>query len=840
MTSRRLLAAAALVSCALVLSPIGCGGDDPASAGPADGGEEATSIAPSPDGGDAASNADAGDPAEGGPILPPSTAATYRDQDPRPGFTTGTVRFVDEATDVVSYALSWVTESGADKGPFVTVPFAGPTHHDVALTTPPVDATYFHIVASTKASTTRDLGYLRADNFASSYDVGLAAGKDLTGTVSAVVDTASSKLVVLFQNPSSGLTLRRCALDGTGCTSADVVPGRAWPTVLNPFDDSPPRLVIDTASSKLVFAMPSSELGDPPLLARCNLDTTGCVVTPLVTAPQLALVRPQIFVDSARGKLVLAGRSGYSTVAVFVCALDGTACSGRSLGLSYAYPGAFGYDTLRGQLVMAAKTSVGDFVTYPTMFTFCDVADNACTSVTRTPPEIANDLGLGRLLYDAANDRLLVIAGGKIARCLPDASTCTSSVVGGPTHDAILANGGLVIASGHDLYLCAVDGSGCTKKPGAAGGPSVGEATVLADATSAYVVSRTASAWGTLFLDRCNVDGSGCAGKTLEQPAAARAGTGASPFIAHNAKKGYVFLASNGIYGSSPAFLTRCAETGISCTALTLPLSDWTGLRGAFFDVGLDKLVVAGPDYSVVCDGGGASCTKVVGLTGVVHDEATHTLVDIKGGAVQRCPIAGGACTSQGSIGDASYSAAVGVDPVDGSLVAGAGNFSPSTVLSRCKGGTCVAGASLPLAKPRTILVDPKDQSVLVFGDNTGSLIDHESSWFVRCAKDLVTCSAGAYAPTATAISDQKGSPSGGFDGTDGALYLFVPQEGPEVLPALHRCARDLTGCVSYDLAQGRTRFLGNQLLVEGGHVLGVATDLQNDQRARFMRIDAW
>ena len=103
-----------------------------------------------------------------------------------------------------------------------------------------------------------------------------------------------------------------------------------------------------------------------------------------------------------------------------------------------------------------------------------------------------------------------------------------------------------------------------------------------------------------------------------------------------------------------------------------------------------------------------------------------------------------------------------------------------------------------------------------------------------------MTCSAGAYAPTATAISDQKGPPSGGFDGTDGALYLFVPQEGPEVLPTLHRCARDLTGCVSHDLAQGRTRFLGNQLLVGAGHVLGVATNLQNDQRARFLRIDAW
>ena len=165
--------------------------------------------------------------------------------------------------------------------------------------------------------------------------------------------------------------------------------------------DAPPRLVLDPASSKLVFAMPSSELGDPPQLARCNLDTT---------------------------------------VAVVVCASDGTACTGRSLGLSYAYPGAYGYDTLRGRVVMAAKNSSGDFVTYPTAFSFCDVAGNPCTTVTRTPPEIANDLGLGKVLYDAANDKLLVVAGGQTAQCAPDASTCISHVVGGPTNDAIFAN----------------------------------------------------------------------------------------------------------------------------------------------------------------------------------------------------------------------------------------------------------------------------------------------------------------------------------------------------------------------------------------------------------------
>ena len=88
------------LAAALVLSTIGCGGDEPSVAGAADGGENPDAIAPQPDGGDAASDPDAAVPGEGGPALPPSTAATYRDQDPRQGFTTGTISFIDEATDV--------------------------------------------------------------------------------------------------------------------------------------------------------------------------------------------------------------------------------------------------------------------------------------------------------------------------------------------------------------------------------------------------------------------------------------------------------------------------------------------------------------------------------------------------------------------------------------------------------------------------------------------------------------------------------------------------------------------------------------------------------------------
>ena len=57
------------LAAALVLSTIGCGGDEPSVAGAADGGENPDAIAPQPDGGDAASDPDAAVPGEGGPAL---------------------------------------------------------------------------------------------------------------------------------------------------------------------------------------------------------------------------------------------------------------------------------------------------------------------------------------------------------------------------------------------------------------------------------------------------------------------------------------------------------------------------------------------------------------------------------------------------------------------------------------------------------------------------------------------------------------------------------------------------------------------------------------------------
>ena len=632
MMLRRLFAVAALASGALVLSPIGCGGDDLSSAGPADGGGEADTIAPPPD---AASHADAGNPAEGGPALPPSTAATYSgDQDPRQGFTTGTVRFVDEPTDVVSYALSWVTESGDDKGPFVTVPFAGPTHHDVPLTTPPVDATYFHIVATTKASTKRDLGYLRADNFASSHDVGLTAGKDLVGTVSAVVDTASSKLVVLFQNPSSGLTLRRCALDGTACTSADVVPGRAWPSVLGPLDDSPPRLVIDTASSKLVFTMPSSELGDPPLLARCNLDATGCVVTALVTAPQLALVRPQIFVDNARGSS---------------CSPGAGLLDGRRLRLRARRDRMHGALTRtelclpgRVRLRHAARagrhrlegTSVGDFVTYPTMFTFCDVAGNPCTSVTRTPPRDR----------ERPRPRQAPLRRGE--RQAPPRRGRQDRAVLARRLDVHVERGWRTDAR------CDLRERRARRRIGTRPLPLRGRRERLYEEARRRRRTDRRSGDRTRRRDerlRRIADRGLRVGHALPRPlqrgrermrgkdAGAAGGSarrhGREPLRRPQREEGLRVLRVERDLRLEPRVPHALRRDRHQLHGLDAAVSDWTGLKGAFFDVGLDKLVVAGPDYSVVCDGAGASCAKVVGLTGVVHDEATHSLVDIKGGS---------------------------------------------------------------------------------------------------------------------------------------------------------------------------------------------------------------
>jgi hypothetical protein len=439
---------------------------------------------------------------------------------------------------------------------------------------------------------------------------------------------------------ASTISIARCNLDGTSCTR------RVVATLVAPNDrigGIASSLVVDTARSKLlvVFHDHSGPIDQTRLsLARCNLDATGCTRGDLPGS-----VGGYAPVGLVAGQQLLVTSSNDTAASLLRCTADGTSCTRTTLGASYAAQ-ALGYDEARDRaLVLASSTvseyrreggnpvqfgtghpvavfsqardgatmrsdvsggfSVSQYVSWgrsPAMvdtaggqllflaeavgvarvLTRCNLDGSACAS---TPALRAREVlgaidGVAFLLgiQDVESE---VNAPMEIVRCDPGAPSCTAFATPGKRakldakHRQIIAVWNPYEGEGSDrVYRCPLDGSAC-------GGPvelPVGYTGdfVLDDASDALIFPLASQR-----ILRCARDGSNCsvrdlsAGQPLDGPSKVFVDDGALTVVTVVAPHPQ----DVGVPGRAAVF--RCNPDATGCTRSDLPIPPDVRFDGA-------------------------------------------------------------------------------------------------------------------------------------------------------------------------------------------------------------------------------------------------------------------
>lgn len=263
---------------------------------------------------------------------------SYADQDPRQGFTSGTVVIVpaaDESTITV-YNLYWGSSpatklSGA---PIIaSIPKTGATLRFPIASGTQVPAGANSLVVFTANASGEDplgVGTTPVDNFVHFVDVSAAAAAQSGFRPSATIDASGRMFVATIDgaNSSGGLRgdvdLYHCTLPIPQCTRTGI-PSPGQPQGL-------PAAAIDDANQKVVVATTVSPAGDLGF-NRCNFDSTGCTFAELSPAGVGQGITPAVYVD--RSKLRIASRV-LDNLILFSCNLDGTGCSSNVPGNGFA------------------------------------------------------------------------------------------------------------------------------------------------------------------------------------------------------------------------------------------------------------------------------------------------------------------------------------------------------------------------------------------------------------------------------------------------------------------------------------------------------------------------
>ncbi|MBN9167533.1 MAG: hypothetical protein J0I07_41775 [Myxococcales bacterium] len=175
---------------------------------------------------------------------------------------------------------------------------------------------------------------------------------------SAVLDEVNGKVFVVMGDATNARSrVARCNLDGTNCTfqelSSFLAGGSYW-------DRLAP--VVDAVGRKLLVVGPNLTFAGRPALVRCDLDTdAGCTLPTNISAgqPDNSGRSPSAVIDTANGKLLVVAVSPdhFSTMGLFRCNLDGTACTHTDISVGHekiSNPSAV-LDKANGRLLVAAS-----------------------------------------------------------------------------------------------------------------------------------------------------------------------------------------------------------------------------------------------------------------------------------------------------------------------------------------------------------------------------------------------------------------------------------------------------------------------------------------------------
>ncbi|APR88624.1 hypothetical protein A7982_13973 [Minicystis rosea] len=409
---------------------------------------------------------------------------------PSPGLIGGQIR-VGKATDesdVLSYTVYF--GSGPTQklylSPIVEIPASGAdvAYHLTEGTVIPVGAT--HLLAFSRNAGGEDATGVAvplhdATIHWADASAGQGPGSGLNPRIA--IDSAAGKVLVVTNNAPNGSApaLFRCALDGTGCTYADISAGQSG------LGQSTPAVLVDAAGGKLLVVT-QTQNGTAGLL-RCALDGTGCAFTDLAAAQgQEAHTshNPSAAIDAANGKLLVAAENAANggTPVVYVCNLDGSGCLFNDVSA-----GQGGSSGTRPSIVVDAAASKLLVVTdngaasdKPGIFR-CDLDATNCQFV-----DLPNAVGGSGSMPSAAVD----VEGGALVFATMDVS-----------------NGSRTL-----FFRCALDGSACVHTDISVGqgtGSGVNPSLVV-DAVNrkVLVVTQNGSAGNAPALFRCNLDGSAC------------------------------------------------------------------------------------------------------------------------------------------------------------------------------------------------------------------------------------------------------------------------------------------------------------------------------------------
>jgi hypothetical protein len=250
-------------------------------------------------------------------------------------------------------------------------------------------------------------------------DISAGQGIDSGFYLSAVIDAANSKLLVATDNQANSgkPSLFRCNLDGTACTHTDISAGQGI--------DSGFYLsaVIDAANRKLVVVTENDANSGKPSLFRCNLDGTACTHTD-VSAGQgpYSGFSPSAVIDASNRKLLVVteNRANSFKPSLFRCNLDGTACTHTDISAGQGFGSGFHpsavIDTVNSKLLVVTENDANSYK--PSLFR-CNLDGTACT---HTDISAGQGFGSGHwpsAVLDPSKDALRVVTSNSANSSVP-------------------------------------------------------------------------------------------------------------------------------------------------------------------------------------------------------------------------------------------------------------------------------------------------------------------------------------------------------------------------------------------------------------------------------------
>jgi hypothetical protein len=286
--------------------------------------------------------------------------------------------------------------------------------------------------------------------------VDISAGQLSGINPAAVIDTVNKELVVVATSSADALGIYRCNVDGTSCVFKDIslgttiyapsialdaqnnkilvvgsdatnghplvyrmgadLSGETLTDVSAGQGDSSgiaPTILVDAVNQKLLVVAQNNANNGKPSLFRCNLDATGCLHSDLSAMQEknsgyaaTAVIDP----TNKRLLVVTADLANSTNLALFRCALDGTACAyfeiahGADAGVGYE-PSIVIDPIYQRLLVVTTDDSRGDRAS---LFR-CTLDGTTCTFADVSAGQDAGTGYSPSAVVDVGNKKLLVV-----------------------------------------------------------------------------------------------------------------------------------------------------------------------------------------------------------------------------------------------------------------------------------------------------------------------------------------------------------------------------------------------------------------------------------------------